>query len=54
MIAAQPLLQVVRGLIGADIGVRRHRIGAQDDPGIEMHHAFGVKAESLLADRDVA
>src|SRR4029077_14058616 len=54
MVAAQPLLQIARRLIGAEIGIGRHRIGAQHDPGIEMHHAFGVEAECLLADRGMA
>src|SRR5690242_10311770 len=54
MVAAQPLFQVARRLIGAEIGISRHRIGAQHNPGIKMHHTFGVEAERLLADRGMA
>ena len=54
MVAAQPLLDAQRRLVGAGIGVGRLRLGLQRDPGIEMDRAFGAKAEALLADRHVA
>ena len=54
LVAAQPLLDAHRGLIGAGIGVGGDRFGLQHDAGIEMDHAFGAEAESLLADGHVA
>src|SRR6267154_1687341 len=53
LVAAQPLLDMHGRSIGAGIGVGRERVGLQHDPGIKMDHAFGAKAESLLADGDV-
>src|SRR5205823_298623 len=53
-IAAQPSLQALRGLICAGIGIGGKRLDFEHDAGIEMDHAFGTEAKSLLADGDVA
>ena len=53
-VAAQPLFDVERGLIGAVIGVGRHSLGFEHRAGIEMQHAFGAKAETVLADGGMA
>ena len=54
LVAAQPLLQPHRRLVGAGIGVGGQRIGFQHDAGIEMDHALRAEAEPFLADGDVA
>src|SRR5262249_3449280 len=53
LVAAQPLFDARGRLVGAGIGGSGHRLGFQHDAGIEMDHAFGAKAEALLADGDV-
>src|ERR1700750_2462490 len=53
MIAAQLLFQMLRRLIGAEIGIGRHRIGFSHAARVEVHHAFGMKPEAVLADRGV-
>src|SRR5580698_3644 len=47
MIAAQPLLDPQRRLVGAGIGVWRHAFGVERDLGIEMDDAFGAEAETV-------
>src|SRR5579864_1067644 len=54
LVTAQPLLDPLRRLVGAGIGIRRHGFGFEHDAGIEMDHAFGPEAEAFLADRDMA
>ena len=49
VITSQPPLHPQHGLIGAGIGVRRAAFGAQDDLGVEMEGAFGVKSDPSLA-----
>src|SRR5215469_17605571 len=53
LVAAQPRLDPSRHLIGTRIGVRRQRLRFQHDAGIEVDHAFGAEAETLLADGDM-
>src|SRR5216683_4509217 len=54
LVAAQPLLDADRRLIGAGIGIGRKRIHLEYNPGIEMDDAFRAKAEPILADGGVA
>jgi hypothetical protein len=54
VITAKLLLQIVGRLIGTEIGVSGHRIGAKHGSGIEMQNAFSVEPEALFADGDVA
>ena len=53
LVAAQPLFDALGGLVGAGIGIGRHRLRFQHDAGIEMDHAFGAEAEAVLADGHV-
>src|SRR5436190_7207869 len=48
LVAAQPLLDALRRLVGAGVGVSGERLGLQHDAGIEMDHALGAKTESFL------
>src|SRR5208337_1787222 len=50
LVAAQPLFNVDRRLIGAFIGVGRHSLGFEQGAGIQVQHTFGVKSEPILAD----
>src|SRR6516165_8091759 len=54
LVAAQPLLDAQRRLIGAGIGGGGERLHLEHHAGIEMDHQFGTEAEPVLADGDVA
>src|SRR6266852_6407297 len=54
LVTAQPLFDAQRRLIGAGIGIGRKCIDLEHNAGIEMDDAFRAKAESILADGDVA
>src|SRR5271155_2074997 len=53
MIAAQPLFDERRRLVGAGIGVGRHAVGVQRDFRIEMDRAFGAEAKAVARERKV-
>jgi len=54
LVAAQPLLDAQRRLVGARIRVRGVRLAVQRDPRVEMDRAVGAETEAFLLDRDVA
>src|ERR1051326_4001714 len=54
LVAAELLLDADRRLIGARVGVGRHRFSLEGDTGIEMQRTLGPEAESVLLDRHVA
>ena len=49
LVAAQPLFDANRGLLGAVISVGRHSLGFEQSAGIQMQHAFCAKAKTVLA-----
>src|SRR6516164_1663955 len=54
VVAAEPLFDAQRRLIGAGIGVWRHAFGMQRDFGVEMDRTLGAEAEPVFGQRDVA
>ncbi len=53
VIAAQPLFDPRRRLVGAGIGIGRHAFGVQRDLRIEMNGAFGAEPETVARQRDM-
>src|SRR5205807_9787459 len=53
LVAAELLLHPDRRLVGARVGVGRHRLRLERYPGIEMNGALGAEAEAVLLDRHV-
>src|ERR1700736_5453381 len=51
LVAAELLLHPDRRLVGARVGVGRHRLRLERYAGIEMNGALGAKAEAVLLDR---
>ena len=49
VIAAQPLLDAHRRLVGAGISIGRDAFGVQRDFEVEMDRAFGAETETVLA-----
>ena len=54
VIAAQPLLDPQRRLIGAGVRVSRQAFGVQGDFRVEMDGAFGAEPESLPLERGMS
>src|SRR5438132_2161603 len=53
LVAAELLLHPDRRLVGARVGVGRHRLRLERYPGMEMNGALGAEAEAVLLDRHV-
>src|SRR3954447_13051366 len=51
LVATQLFLHTNGRLLGARIRVGRHSLSLKHDPGIKMHDAFGMEAETVLPDR---